>query len=388
MKIAVIGTGYVGLSNAIILAQHNEVTAVDIDRHKIDLINAGKSPIQDDDIAEYLRDKNLSLQATTDMQTACESAEFVIIATPTNFDTQTMHFDTSSVEAVMAKALDYCHDSTIIIKSTIPVGFVEEQRKKFGTRRIIFSPEFLREGRALYDNLHPSRIIIGDKSEKAKQYAELLTAAAIKKDVPVLFTNPSEAESVKLFANAYLAMRVAFFNELDTYAEIHGLHTGEIIKGISLDPRIGDYYNNPSFGYGGYCLPKDTKQLLANFENVPSDLIGAIVEANSTRIQHIADTLLSRKPRTVGIYRLTMKAGSDNFRQSAIRGVISHLLDAEVHILIYEPSITDQQFEGLDVVSDLDDFKRRANVIVANRHSDTLSDVAHKVYSRDIFNRD
>lgn len=388
MKIAIIGLGYVGLSNAVLLAQNNEVVAVDTVQAKIDMVNSKKSPIIDADISEYLSTKELNLFAAMDIAGALEGAQFAIIATPTNYDEVSGRFDTSSVDVVIQKITEINPDVTIIIKSTIPVGYTVEARRRFGNENIIFSPEFLREGRALYDNLHPSRIIVGHTNKRAEAFANLLRQGSLDEDTPVLFMSSTEAEAVKLFANTYLAMRVAFFNELDTYAEVKGMHSADIIKGISLDPRIGDYYNNPSFGYGGYCLPKDTKQLLANYDGVPNDLIGAIVEANATRMRHVADTILEKKPRVVGIYRLTMKSGSDNFRQSSIQGVIEHLRGAGKEVVIYEPTLSDDTFEGMKLVHDLDDFKGSSDVIIANRHDALLDDVADKVYTRDIFSRD
>ena len=388
MKIAVVGTGYVGLSNAVLLAQHHEVIALDIDEEKVKLINEKKSPISDPHIEAYLQEKDLQLRATTREEEAYKDADYVIIATPTDYDPETNYFDTSTVESVIESVIKINSDTTMVIKSTIPVGYVNEIREKYDITNIMFSPEFLREGQALYDNLHPSRIIVGEDSERAHTFANLLKEGAIKKDVPVLFTKPTEAEAIKLFANTYLAMRVSFFNELDTYAELKGLDTKQIIEGIGHDPRIGDHYNNPSFGYGGYCLPKDTKQMLANFEGVPHDIIQAIVDSNDTRKKHIADQIMLKNPDTVGIYRLTMKTDSDNFRQSAIHDVIEHLSEENVEIVIYEPSVEEDTFEGMSVIKDLKEFTRKSNVIVANRLDDNIKQVREKVYTRDLFSRD
>lgn len=388
MKITVIGLGYVGLANAILLAQHNEVMAVDIVPEKVAMINSRKSPLVDPEIEDYLSEKALNLQATTDYKAALKDASYVVIATPTNYDSEKNFFDTGSVENAIVKVLKYQPHATMVIKSTIPVGYVEHVRKLFGVKNILFSPEFLREGRALYDNLYPSRIIVGERSDRARRFAELLKEGAVKKDMPVLLMNPTEAEAVKLFANTYLALRVAYFNELDSYAEIKGLDTSQIIEGVCLDPRIGTHYNNPSFGYGGYCLPKDTKQLLANYEDVPQNVMRAIVEANHTRKDHVADMILKRRPKVVGIYRLTMKTESDNFRQSAIQGVMRRLRGKGVEVVIYEPAIKEECFDGFRVIQGLKRFKEVADVIAANRITDELENVREKVYTRDIYARD
>ena len=388
MKIAVFGLGYVGLSNAVLLAQHNEVVAVDITQDRVDKLNARQSPIVDPDLQDFLTNKPLDLVATTDAWQALEGADFAIVATPTNYDVETNKFDTQSVRDVIAHAISLNPTVTAVVKSTIPVGFVDDVRESLNTDRVIFSPEFLREGRALYDNLHPSRIIVGEKSERAKAFANLLLEGAEKKDVSILFTHTREAEAIKLFANTYLAMRVAFFNELDSYAIAGDMNTRQIIDGVSLDPRIGHHYNNPSFGYGGYCLPKDTKQLLANYAQVPQNLIHAIIEANRTRKDFLADQILARKPKTVGIFRLVMKAGSDNFRQSSIQGIMKRIKAKGISVVVYEPAIDEDEFFGSPVVRDIDVFRSQCDVIIANRTTPEIADFGDKVFTRDLFGSD